>query len=516
MAAAIMIGFTVRAMFVLPASFPLNDGGMFYAMVRDVQASAYRLPAFTSYNGAHIPFAYPPLGFYLAAVVNDLTPLGLIGVLHFLPLVLSTLTIVAFFLLARDMLTSRVAIAAAVLFFALLPPSFTWMIMGGGLTRALGFLFAILAIREVRLMYLRAAPRRVALVAILAALTVLSHLEMAWLVCLTAMLFFVAYGRNRRGLLMSVLVGLATLALTAPWWLTVVTHHGIAPFVAAAHSTGSSWWHPIALLVQFNTTGEPLFPVLGMLTALGVVVCLKHRQYLLPAWVVAAAFLDQRAFLTSSTLAVAMLAAVGLHEVVLPLVTGARLRPSPLAQPLPDPASTPRPTRWLLPVVIAVIASYPVLSAIASTPVLLGVSPAERQAMAWIRADTPASSEFVIVSGRPWPVDRDSEWFPVLAQRKSVATVQGYEWLPNDQFDAQRAAFVDLQQCANGDGACLDRWAAASGKTFQYVYVATIPTTSPDQHGVTCCDRLRTSLRSDPRYALVYDGAGATIFKRLY
>jgi hypothetical protein len=76
---AIAIGFVVRAMFVFSSSFPLNDGGMFYAMVRDLQGNGYAIPSFTSYNLGNVPFTYPPLGFYLAAVLDDATPLGSSG-----------------------------------------------------------------------------------------------------------------------------------------------------------------------------------------------------------------------------------------------------------------------------------------------------------------------------------------------------------------------------------------------------------------------------------------------------
>ena len=69
--AALVIGALVRGWHVWEVDFPLNNGGLFYAMVRDIQRAHYHLPAFTSYNGAHIPFGYSPLGFYLAGVLND-------------------------------------------------------------------------------------------------------------------------------------------------------------------------------------------------------------------------------------------------------------------------------------------------------------------------------------------------------------------------------------------------------------------------------------------------------------
>lgn len=518
---AVGVAFLVRLLLVLSSSFPLNDGGMFYAMVRDLQASGYRLPSFTSYNSAHVPYVYSPLGFYLAGAIDDFTPVGLIDVFRFVPPAFSTLTVAAFFLLARDVVRSRVMVVTAVLFFGLLPPAFTWMIMGGGLTRAMGFLFAILTVREVRLMYLHGHARRVPVVALLAALAVLSHIEMAWFACVTVGVLFVAYGRDWKGVLNSSAVAVLTLLITAPWWALAVQRHGLSPMMAAAHSTQSSWWHPIALLVQFDATGEPLFALLGALVLLGVIVCLKHREYLLPSWLVAVAFLDQRGFLTSSAVVLSLLAAIGFHRVVLPVVTerGGRqrpfLRPSRLDRELPSDEAAGSPPRWLPVIVIAVVATYPVLSAIASTPgLLVGLSADERAAMTWARGNTPPSSQFIVISGRAWPVDRNAEWFPVIAGRTSVATVQGYEWFGGGRFERKRDEYRMLQACANADASCLQRWSDQSGLSFDYVYIATVLPVDELQPGATCCDGLRIALRHDPRYTVAYDGPGATIFRR--
>ena len=131
--AALVIGALVRGWHVWEVDFPLNDGGLFYAMVRDIERAHYHLPAFTSYNGAHIPFGYSPLGFYLAGVLND-RGVDLLTLFRILPFAASTACILAFYLLAREMLQSRAALSAAVIAFAIVPRGFVWLLMGGGLT----------------------------------------------------------------------------------------------------------------------------------------------------------------------------------------------------------------------------------------------------------------------------------------------------------------------------------------------------------------------------------------------
>ena len=75
LAATFFLAFIVRGRHVLLAGSPVNDGGMFATMSADIQRAGYALPAFTSYNGADIPFAYPPFALYLAALIEDLSAL---------------------------------------------------------------------------------------------------------------------------------------------------------------------------------------------------------------------------------------------------------------------------------------------------------------------------------------------------------------------------------------------------------------------------------------------------------
>src|SRR5438270_13119567 len=60
----LVLASTVRVIRVASANFPLGDGGLFYLMVGDLQRSHFVLPAVVNYDGKHLPFSYPPFGFY--------------------------------------------------------------------------------------------------------------------------------------------------------------------------------------------------------------------------------------------------------------------------------------------------------------------------------------------------------------------------------------------------------------------------------------------------------------------
>jgi len=54
---AIIFGRWFRIMPAWMVGFPINDGGMFYSMILDLQANHYVAPLFTTYNHTSIPYA---------------------------------------------------------------------------------------------------------------------------------------------------------------------------------------------------------------------------------------------------------------------------------------------------------------------------------------------------------------------------------------------------------------------------------------------------------------------------
>ncbi len=509
--AACAFGALARVGFVLAADFPLNDGGMFFAMIRDLQASHYALPAYTSYNDAHIPYAYPPFAFYLAGAIDDLTPIGLIGVFRFLPLAACLLTMPAFLLLARRIVRADTGVAAAMFAFALMPSSFEWAIMGGGLTRSFGLLFTTLALVSLHALYTTKRHWLIAPAMLLCALTLLSHPETAWFLAISAAVFFVAYGRHQFGVIATAIVGTGAAVLSAPWWLTVLMRHGTSPFIAAMRTGSTSKANPILIFVRFDPTNEPLFALITALALLGVVACIARRQYMLPAWLLLAGLLEPRSFGRVGSLPVAMLAGIAVADVLLPMLQSHGVTFT----------HTERPSRMRLGgaavAVCGVMLAYAFLGALVANPRnLAALSADERAGMQWVAANTPADARVLVVSNDSWSVDRTSEWFPVEAQRLSVATPQGYEWTGDGGFGRQLDAYRAAQLCAAKDGDCLAAWAASSGKSFDYVYVPKLAPHVAEHIDdlYECCAALRASLRTDARYQVVFDGAAATVFRR--
>jgi hypothetical protein len=499
---AVLVGMLVRVALVLPHDFPLNDGGLFAAMTDDLRIAGFRVPAVSSYNGEQIPFGYSPLGFYLVGGLAELTGLGSIELLRWVPLVATAFTVPAFALLARRVVGEGAVLIAAVLAFGLVPRSFTWLLMGGGLTRSLGLLFALLGLHQAMLFFASGRARHAAGVAAAAALVALSHLGTVPFFALSYGLLLLAHGRNRRAVLGSLGAAAAAVLLASPWWLSVVLQHGLEPFRAAQATGGTAFAEPEArarvlnALARFGlgTTGEPFFPVILVLAIAGGVALLPGGRVLLPAWWVLTLLLDQRAGSTYATLPVSMLAGVGAVRVLLPAL-GARL--------------------MLRAAAVAALVLYCAAAALVTDPErggegrsLTPLPAPQRDALRWIARATPASAAFLVVPDRGWETDRFAEWFPVLAKRHSVATVQGSEWLAGGEFDRRVEEYDSLKACTRASVRCLERWARRSGRRFTHVVV-------PRTTLWPCCEPLLTALAADPHWVLRYAGAGARVFERV-
>lgn len=502
-ASAMVLALAVRLHYLVPAGgFPLNDGGLFYAMARDLQANGFVPPATTSYNLDGIPYAYPPLMVYVIALFDRFTPLDLLTSLRILPLLASLATVPAFYLLARRLL-SRAAAGVAVFAFALLVEGFHWHIMGGGITRAYGFLFALLVVEQAGRLFLDRDGRALVPAIAFGSLAQLSHPNLVAPVAIGLMVLL--HGRSWWGLRRAGLLAGGVLAVTALWWAPILLREGLGPFQALRESRFSEYFYhdgyPWRALLDWSFTTQPLLNWPAVLALIGAAALIARGAYLVPLWLVADFVLEPTQAHNFLPAPVALLVGAGVVYVVLPA----------LARPWTvdgDEGGLSGRTGWrraapgvALLAFVAVVGAVALSSALSrgDLPALRSVTAEERADLEWIATETPADARFLVVSGQPWWADGLSEWFPALTGRVSAYTAQGYEWLgvefPNRIYWHDR-----LQGCGGEDIACLDDIVVRSQGTYDYVYVR-----------ASCCGELRDAILSSQRFEVVRQDDGGLI-----
>lgn len=482
-----LIGGALRLVPVLLSDFPLNDGGLFLTMAEDLRANDFVLPRYATYNDLPIPYAYPPLGFYLTALITSLTGISGVDVLRFVPALASLATIPVVYAIGRAVFRDDRMALATTAFFAVAPRSYEWLIGGGGITRAPAYFLALIAILIAIRMH--SAPGRwkplVAGVALGA--SALWHPEAGVFGAVSVVVTAAFMSADRWDALRKVvLVATTAFAIVLPWFVAIMVVHGPEPLVSA-RATGGSLLDGLLVLAASRTIGGFL-EIMGMAASVGLIVGIIRRSWLIPVWMIAIIVIDPRAGATYASVAAAMAVAFLVRDI-------GRVA-SRAGERNHSNTRRTRQGRIVTGVAFAILAigvgADSVASRLDPLSPLHVLSAAERQGMSWVASNTDADSSVLVVSGTPWFVDAEAEWFPVLAERHSVATVQGHEWLGGDSFDTQHQRADRLLRCAaRTDGACIERWLRDAGGA-DYLFLTRSPAlASIDRE---CCLQLASLL----------------------
>ncbi len=506
----LVLAAAVRLAPVAGSGFPLNDGGMFWTMAGDLRANGFVPPMFTTYNGGSIPFAYPPLGIYLAAVFHGTDGIAGLTYATWAPAILSILAVGVVFALALELTGSRTTAFMSSCAFALVPIAFGRMIEGGGVTRALGALLALLSALAALRARTRGGRRCDVAAAVFGGLALLSH-PTAGLAAVVATA--VLRPDRHRGSLAATAVVIGGIVLVAsPWWLIVLVLHGPETLVSAAALGGpvDAAKQLFARLLTWAVSGELYFPYVGALGLFGMLLAVARRQFRRPVWFVLQILVEPRGGGAFASVPLAIVAGQGGEKLLALLFPAAAGNGS--ERGLGEMFGSIRGVRWSVPVTIAVVAATVLLTIQRPEFPARAIGADDRAAMEWVQGHVPIDATFAVVTGDVYGYQGTDEWFPSLAGRVSVATQQGTEWLGRGRWRAAYEAHGALQACASRDISCLDEWSVSTSIRFAYVYSPKGRLYGP-MSAEDCCTILRASLSGSPRARLVFDGPGASIWE---
>jgi hypothetical protein len=503
----LLLGAYVRFLPAFMVGFPVTDGGLFFEMVKALQANHYVLPAFVEYNGITIPFAYPPLGFYVTGLVSDLFHTPLIEAFRWIPAVGSVAFSVVFFPMASAILKSNLKGSLATVFFALLPRSVSWYIMGGGITRVLGYVFLMLILFSAYKLFTTPSKKYLAMTVLFGSGVVLSHPEASLHTVFLCAVLWLFYGRSKEGIKNAALTALGVIVLTAPFFLTVISRHGLQPYMNAAQTGFQSMWTWVAILTG-SFADEKFVTLISALALLGLVIAIVRRELLLVVWLFLPAIVDPRSAASISIISWAMLASIGFVDIVIPglYALNNKLQENPDIE-----------LNWsayflksgAIKIALTGLIFYAFFGSVLSDQVYPKVSltPSDRSAMDWVANNILQQSRFVILTGESEAFgDSVSEWFPVLGKSVSIATIQGYEWMPDKLFLKKLDEYYALQACMGKTYSCVEEWRTKFDHDFDYVLVS--------QNGLTSDNPLVASLEKTTGYQMVYQKADIAIFKK--
>ena len=494
----VFFGLYVRLFPVFRADFPLVDGGMFYTMIKDLQASHFVLPVFTTYNQSGIPFAYPPLAFYIAGLANAITGVPLLDMIKWQPVVTSILVIPVFHYFMKQVLNSEPKAALATLIFTLTPNSYWWNIVGGGLTRSLGALFFTITTVSAYQMYREKKPIWVAGTILGGTLVVLSHLTWALQSAAVIFLLWLYWGRNRQGVINTMITAIGILLLSSPWWMVILQNHGLQVFYLAGQVTHSRWlFWTIPFTLSF--TGE-YTTVIAVFAMVGFFIHLAKKEPFFPLWAIVCLITDPRGGIPASIFPFTVLAMSAITDGIAPQLFNIKTD-----EQYPDSWALSLNSKigrlfWGFFILLFLYNSYNVSNTL-SYQVL---APREFQAIRWVNSNTKGTDRFLILDEQSNPLlSPFTEWFPALTDRRSVATLQGTEWLRgNRHYNKQYPIITSLHQCLYENVKCLYDLRNKTADQYNFIILSSknpVP--------------LLNSLANHPAFELVYSSPMMKIFQ---
>lgn len=504
--AALFVGSVVCVAYFLTHTHPAYEGGLYLQFVEEILQNGYALPdRIPYYLEGGIPFAYPPLVFYLIAVTTDVTGVDPVALELYAPGVIAIVYLIPFYYLTKELLESPTKAGIATVFFAVTPPVLRWHISAGGIVRSVAVLFALLGVYAGLKLFRTGGVRWLLSGTVLFALTMLTHPVYAVFFGGSYLLLFVFYDRTWRGLRNGAIVATGGLVLAAPWWLQIVTTHGLDIYLSASGTHTGLFGGVNRLASQF------VYPLWDMdivtpfyvVAFAGGLYALFRRRYFLPAWMVLASYVIGKQRFTF--VAGSMLSAVLVVEVIVPALAALDL-------------SVPIPTdrRRIVPIGVAFVL---VLGAIGTGVAFAGSelttthhdSPTQPQtvddndlrAAEWIKDNTEPDATFVVLSDA-------AEWVPYYSERTVILSPWGAEWTTTSGYYTEYALFRDLASCS--DVTCLNVLLGLSDRHPDYVYVPRdVYTVHGDEHSPN--PGLLHSMNASEKYSMQHKNSGVAVFE---
>ncbi|HEY5270650.1 MAG TPA: hypothetical protein VII97_09960 [Anaerolineales bacterium] len=424
-------------LFSIPFNAPFHLGGLFYEFSRQIIQNHFAMPeTIPYYSLGGIPFAYPPLSFYLQAIVMKLFSPPLFVTVNLLPPLIAVFTLPAFYWMIKAQTDDNRLRAAALFAFALMPSAFVNQIEGAGLAEACGTLVLLFYLGWLFRFEKDPRPAPALWAGLFLGLCVLSSPGSAYGgVIISVLFFFKLLGQDlkRRSFKSSawlLLTGLTGLLVSAPYWLTIIRHHEFGGFTTAflTQQDATALLNQIRYMVTFKpadmitfVSDEGIYGFLfDWLVFAGLIWAVLNKQAF-QVVIFFAVWLIPREGSWLVAIPAAWLAASGIVHLVWPLLqkafsaNGANNRP-PLAPGL----------LALILVLLIVAGAVNTLHDLQNQPELKISAPAT-ETLRQDRQMIPTDAHVLIAGNGAL-----REWAPALLEREVLNCEFGLEWQPDE------------------------------------------------------------------------------------
>jgi len=447
---------------------PFNLGGLFYQASLEIIKNNYRLPfSIPYYFPGGLPFAYPPLPFYLQAFLIQAFSISNYLTVNLLPPLFSILSLLSIPFLAAKICKSKTGVLFAAFAFAVMPVAFVEQIEAQGLAESFGTLALIWYAFFVLQVVETGRKRDVFAAGLLLAVCILGSPGGAYAAVLTSLLYAgwaidqSIRQKKAHFLYQCLAVGVVGLALSSPYWLTVLSAHGIDLFLTPFAAQHGSLTKRIAELVFGAATLRIVWNaavIWRVFLYYGLLEAWLRKQFGLIFWVVLLYLIPREIWVMSVPAAVCIGFGV---ECLLE-----RIQEAPFLQR----TSNPKALRAVIVVSLFLVAV--VLSYSHTTTALSELINSEEQDISTVKIDELKQMQAFITTDAPVCVAGNwglIEWSPALLQREVLNNHYGLEWQPAAGQTAR--AFTDLLMSSPPDAEAILTYAQARYGVTNELYI---------------------------------------------
>ncbi len=480
---------------LLSSRLPINDGGIFLSLVQTLSKHIWQHPETLGYNQSAIPFAYPPLGIYIQAIITRILPLTALALFTLVPFFVSLCCIPVWFYLSYRITGSRSIAVFSTLLAAGIPESFQLLIMGAGITRAWGTLFGLLLLVCIDAWQQSGKRKWYLLSGVCLGLVVITHPDATVFSAIIGTLFWFRRTKKITPRSLPGYIGIGSIAgiIAAPWMLSVIQTHGLSPFAAASQTR--RFTELLASNIFWIFKIEFPYRWLLLFTCIGIYGTLKQKRHIfLLVWLILAITIRSNSMLTFDIFPFALLGGIGISAAAR-LFFNAKLVLH----------------YYVYCLIFMSLTLFWSAAYIGKT--IPRLQQTDYELFATIRKETPPTASFLIITPeKNWWNDHIPEWFPALTDRKSILTVQGTEWLPQHEINRRIKFYQEIRRCNTEDVECIEYASRNNGVSFTHIYMAL----AKDQPGVgDYCPLLLRSIRTSSRYREMNGTTTGAVWERI-
>jgi hypothetical protein len=496
---AILLGIFLR---LLPHIFmgfssnlPLNNGGLYLFFSEIIAQNNFSYPTYIPfYTENGVPFAYPPLLFYLLALMSTIFPVSLLILLIYIPTLISIVCIFAFYFLVKELFSEKSLILVSTVIFALYPPLIAYSAQGLFLVHGVGTLFFILGLILVLRWMKCKDDTFIFFIGILFGLLLLSSPRCAFAYALV--LLTVAFLNPRKKTLLSLaFMVIIAAVMSSFWWITVIRNHGINVLL-----NGFMVRQPAAVfdvfinIYLYNFYNYQLS--LMVLCLLGLFYYIMKKEFFLPVLFLLLVISGGYGVVSIPLILIIILFSVGLVKVIFPA--------------LKFILNADTPGKTLVPLFFTILVLTLILGGSfiqnqdffeSRYPALKDDEQGNFEAMNWIYQNTENTSTFIVKDviaseqkNRFWIGD----WFPAITHRKTLNTFYGNEWTNKPQL---WLSDLELSNCK--DTSCFENVSSKYNFNYTHVYIIKYP-----ENGYVI-----SSFADSDDYSLIFENSKVMVFR---